>query len=139
MNSKEEARFEYKGFPCVIRLLPDGYRCGYVGLPKGIAVDTDKIDCHGNINYRESTLPESDGDGYFWIGFDCGHACDGRDWDAAKNLYSDDEEVMKFISKQEEWGLVDYYKDYPVVTLERCKNECQNIVEQILKRKGELQ
>lgn len=46
---------------------------------------------------------------------------------------------MKFISKQEEWGLVDYYKDYPVVTLERCKNECQNIVEQILKRKGELQ
>ena len=37
MNSKEEARFEYKGFPCVIRLLPDGYRCGYVGLQIGRA------------------------------------------------------------------------------------------------------
>lgn len=31
---KQETRFLYKGFPCVVLFMPGGYRCGYVGLPK---------------------------------------------------------------------------------------------------------
>ena len=32
-----EKRFEYKGYPCVILFMPMCYRCGYVGLKRGVA------------------------------------------------------------------------------------------------------
>ena len=30
-----EKEFEHKGLKCVVLLLVRGYRCGYVGVPKG--------------------------------------------------------------------------------------------------------
>lgn len=30
-----EKEFKYKGLKCVVLLLSRGYRCGYVGVPKG--------------------------------------------------------------------------------------------------------
>ena len=46
---KLEKQFEYKGFLCVILFMPDGYRCGYVGIPKDMKIDIDSIVCHGGI------------------------------------------------------------------------------------------
>lgn len=86
MNPKQEKKFEYKGFPCVILFMPGGYRCGYVGLPKEEKkkIDTDKIQCHCGITYKENYLHGYDRKDKYWIGFDCAHACDGIDIETAK-------------------------------------------------------
>lgn len=143
IKAVQEANFEYKGFPCIIRFLPDGYRCGYVGIPENrkaeLKIDTDSIQCHGLINYEENTLPDSDENGFYWIGFDCGHACDGRDIITAKKLFADNEEALKYIQRQEKWGGFELYENYPPVTLEKCIEECKSIVAQIIKKRGELQ
>ena len=53
---KLEKQFEYKGFPCVILFMPTGYRCGYVGIPKDVKIDTDGIECHGGITHNSEHL-----------------------------------------------------------------------------------
>lgn len=56
LQPKQESRFEYKEFPCVILFMPMGYRCGYVGLPKENRYykkkyDDIPVDCHCGLSY----------------------------------------------------------------------------------------
>jgi hypothetical protein len=99
----QETRFDYHGYPCVVLSMPMGYRCGYVGIPKGnkyYQKDYNKIpvNCHGGLTYSENELyfqPDSD---MWWIGYDCNHYMD--------------------------LGLVR--------SLAFCETECKNIVDQII-------
>jgi hypothetical protein len=77
----QETRFDYKGFPCVVLLMHMGYRCGYVGLPKGhkyYGKDYNDIPvgCHGGLTYGCEQLHFQTDKDMWWIGFDCYHACD---------------------------------------------------------------
>lgn len=137
-NPVQEKRFEYKGFPCVILFMPIGYRCGYVGLPKGnkyYGKDYDEIpiNCHCGLTYSDSGLHNQDDTDIWWIGFDCGHCCDGYDVETAKKLFADNESVLRQILMYEHTG---YYatcnKENPVRTLEYCMEQCKSIVDQIL-------
>ena len=67
-----------------------GIRCGYVRLPAGhpwhgLSYDDIDADCHGCLTFAAHDRPciqedsQQADDGY-WIGFDCGHAWDARDW-----------------------------------------------------------
>lgn len=134
---KQEKRFEYKGFPCVILFMPMGYRCGYVGLPKdnkyyGKGYDEILVDCHCGLTYSNSGLYyQSDADTW-WIGFDCGHCCDGYDVATAKELYADNEDALKQIAIM---GATGYYavcnEENPIRTLEYCEEQCKGIVDQL--------
>lgn len=128
----QEERFEYKGYPCVILFMPSGYRCGYVGLPKGTVVRINDIRCHGGITYAENHLYHQEENDKLWIGFDCGHCFDGYDVAAAKKLYADNPDVLKQITFMEISG---YYticnQEHPYRTLEYVKSECMKIVDQI--------
>lgn len=139
MNPIQEERFEYKGFPCVILFMPMCYRCGYVGLPKDMTVNTDKIDCHCGITYTGSHLHLQKDTDRFWIGFDCGHCFDGFDVATARKLYVDDADVLKQI---EIMGAAGYFsicnKENPIRTLEYCKEQCKKIVDQILGKREEI-
>ncbi len=80
--------FEYKGYKCRILRMGEGmdpeYRlfhlCGYVLLTKedrcyGKEYDTIPYTVHGGFTYSSHRLhnqPEE----WWWIGFDCAHACD---------------------------------------------------------------
>lgn len=144
MIPNQEKRFEYKGFPCVVLFMPMGFRCGYVGLPKenkyyGKSYDDIPVDCHCGLTYSDRKLHMQNDTSVWWIGFDCGHACDGYDVQKIKELYADDENIMKQVER-----MSDYFKIFagsPVRTLEYCEEECKKIVEQIieLERKTEVQ
>ena len=68
--------------------MPGGYRCGYVGLPKGnkfYGKSCEKIPvvCHGGITYAQKYLVGQDDKDTYWIGFDCAHFRDEgemRNW-----------------------------------------------------------
>ena len=128
---KQEKRFEYKGIPCVILFMPMGYRCGYVGLPKGIAVDTESIRCHGGITYTSGHLYHQEDTDRLWIGFDCGHYFDGFDIEKIKEYFSEDAEAMKVLLCMRR-----YYEsvnqEYGFRTLEYCEEQCRDIVDQIV-------
>lgn len=70
-----------EGYQCVVTFDNNGYRCGYVGIPKTHPLygkyydDVDCLHCHGGVTYsgggEKSQYPvESD---LWWFGFDCGH------------------------------------------------------------------
>ena len=132
---KQEKRFEYKGFPCVVLFMPIGYRCGYVGLPIGTVIDTDEIDCHGGITYSKNHLYHQEDKDRFWIGFDCGHCYDGYDVETAKKLYADDKNVMKQIKRMSATGYFTICnEENSIRTLEYCEEQCKSIAEQLIER-----
>lgn len=130
---KQEKRFDYKGFPCVILFMPMGYRCGYVGILKETNIDEDSIDCHCGVTYIDTHLHNQTDTDKLWIGFDCGHACDGFDLAKIKELYADDESIMRQIAIMEKTGYFESCNENPIRTLEYCEEQCKGIVEQLIK------
>ena len=76
MTSILEHSFNFNGFNCyvIMRHMGDSYyRCGYVQVPKNIAINTASIDCHGGIAYAYEEAPsplEIDDKNKWYIGFD---------------------------------------------------------------------
>lgn len=141
LNPKQESRFEYKGFPCVVLFMPIGYRCGYVGLPKyniyyGKKYDDIPMDCHCGLTYSDCELYGQDDMNTWWIGFDCGHCFDGIDIKSFEKYYMD-ELKSKAVDTQRSamLGVYQMYRicnEYPVRTQEYVENECRKIVDQII-------
>lgn len=134
-NPVQESRFEYKGFPCVVLFQPMGFRTGYVGIPKGNKYygkdyDSIPIECHCGLTYADSGLFSQDDKDTWWIGFDCGHCCDGYDFEKAKEYFANNEQVMRSILYMED---INIYSEYPIKTKEYVEENCKQIVEQILR------
>ena len=131
---KQEKRFDYKGFPCVILFMPMGYRCGYVGVPHYYQseINTDEIECHCGVTYAETHLHCQTDTDKLWIGFECGHYCDGYDVAKIKELYADDENVMKQTEIMKDYFAI-CNEENPIRTLEYCEEQCRGIVEQLIK------
>ena len=136
INPIVEERFEYKGLPCVVLFIPWGYRTGYVGIsPNNRYYNVDymhiPVDCHGGLTYSERNLFGQDDKDTWWIGFDCGHYCDGYDTDKQIEYYKDDERVMGIVESNNSYsrliGMVNNFKTFDFV-----KKECMGIVEQLL-------
>ena len=141
MQQKQENRFEYKGFPCVVLFMPMGYRCGYVGLPKGNKYYKKKyadipVACHCGLTYSENHLFGQDDKETWWIGFDCGHSCDGIDKDTFNKLY--EAEILNMSPFEFRAHMMNFdfvwkmSRKYPVHTQEYMENECRKIVDQIV-------
>ena len=140
LQPKQESRFEYKGFPCVVLFMPMGFRCGYVGLPKENRYykkkyDDIPVDCHCGLTYSKNHLFGQGDKDTWWIGFDCGHFCDGADKQTFEKYYMDelkskavDTERASVISA---YMMFELYSEYPVRTQEYAECECRKIVDQI--------
>jgi hypothetical protein len=130
----QETRFDYKGYPCVVLFIPLCHRCGYVGIPsssklcKGIKLD--EICCHGGITYNEKRLHHQKDKDMWWIGFDCAHWGDSRDYETAKKLFVKDKEFAEQLKKYEEIDkeIVDFGT---VRSLDYCIEQCKFIVDQL--------
>lgn len=88
LDEPDRDEFEHAGLKCLIlRHYELGHLCGYVAVSKGhlcYGKDYDHIpyddlfpvEVHGGLTFSR----EGDGDtwpkGYWWLGFDCGHAWD---------------------------------------------------------------
>lgn len=133
-----ESKFTYKGFTCVVLFMPMGYRCGYVGIHKGhkyygTNYEIIPINCHCGLTYSDKRLHRQDDKNTWWIGFDCGHCCDGFDIEKIKEYFSQDKDVMIQLKHME-----NYYRITNDTCIVRSKEfveeECKSIVYQLIER-----
>lgn len=89
-----ENDFYYEGFRCIVTGVATGHRCGFIAIPKGhplFEVDRDQlsqIDVYGGWTYSDSVpnYPASTTEPAWWIGFDCGHSGESRDFQLMEEL-----------------------------------------------------
>lgn len=134
-----EKSWKYKGYDCAVIFQLGGYRCGYVNVPKGhkcYKVDYPNIDIlvHGGLTYSSSELVGHKKG--WWIGFDCNHFYDGYDWESAKELFKDSPEALERIKFHEEYDDTSIFGGFrnSFVSLSDCVSECQNMVDQLIKK-----
>lgn len=95
-----------QSFLSAVVLYNTGVRCGYIGinrryspslkksgiLPKDYSTDIN-LDCHGGITYHEKYPPFirkkniQQFNEYRWIGYDCAHIEDRRDFDKVEKIW----------------------------------------------------
>lgn len=127
-----EKQFNYKGHDCICIFNIRGFRCGYVSVS-----DKEKpfydydVTCHCGLSF-DGALPDYyKPNANYYIGFDCGHCCDGVDYDqAAKYNLIEQSEVDH--NKE----LFSYLKDYPVRDLDYVIEQCKKIVDQLEANNG---
>lgn len=137
MNPIVEKRFEYKGYPCVVMFMLWGcHRCGYVWIMKGLKYygkeydELVMIDCNGGLTYAEDNLFGQDDKDMWWIGFDCAHAWDARDFKTGRRYAAADPEELKSIEYLAELDRK-YDTGGEVRTLEYVEAECKRILDQL--------
>ena len=119
-----ESIFHYKDFQCAVVFQMLGHRCGYVKIPLWHPMyekdyyEFNNIKCHGGITYGSHTLLGKVYRSGWWIGFDCAHIDDAPD----------SQSMLKYFNKNiEEQRHSGYVK-----TLDFCRQECKNIVDQLI-------
>lgn len=122
-----EKQFEYRGHDCLVMFTHWGVRNGYVSVSiNKDFTDYSYIDCHGGINFSGELSPDFSPKAKCYIGFDCGHCGDDRDFDTACKYGLIDAE-LRDRRKQ----------DFPhpmygvVASLEHVESECKRIVNQL--------
>lgn len=132
-----EKEFKYKGLKCVVLLLATGYRCGYVGVPKGHPLyNVDYMNCqsdfacHGGLTYAgggvNSSYPISSD--LWWFGFDCTHWGDADDWNSTFKAFSEQSErVAEYKAIRSLCPL-----GGKIRTTEYVENECKSLAEQLV-------
>lgn len=121
-----EKQFEYKGHDCICTFNRHGYRCGYVSTmfhPDYYNLD---VDCHCGLTYSGMLPIEYEPKEVFYIGFDCGHVCDGIDTKSAYDYGLIDEATKEQLEKS-----FYYLSGCPVRDLEYVENQCKKIADQL--------
>lgn len=120
-----EKQFDYKGHDCICIFCRDGYRCGFVSTTLYSHYDFD-IECHCGITFG-GILPEAyEPKEAFYIGFDCGHICDGRDTRLAYEYGLIDEVTKEAIDES-----FSYLQGYPVRDIDYVVEQCKKIADQL--------
>lgn len=124
-----EKQFEYRGHDCICVFNCLGYRCGYVSVDNYTDCYVYDIDCHCGLSFGASRLPEYyNPKETYYIGFDCGHICDGRDWDMALKYGLIAEQRYNELMKME---ILSPTLLQPVRSLEYVEEQCKKIVDQL--------
>lgn len=124
-----EKQFEYKGHDCICIFTALGFRNGYVSVDDHKDFWQYDIDCHCGLSFGAERLtkdfnPKKD----YYIGFDCGHICDGNDYDLAlKYGLLTEKRFNELLEMQIQ--LPTFLQ--PVRSLEYVENECRKIVDQL--------
>lgn len=122
-----------------------GFRTAYVGLPKTskfyeTGYGEIPIDCHGGLTYASDRLIDQADAETWWIGFDTAHWGDGKDFDKALELFNGYPETVEHIRIFMEVRNMSggSYMDSEIArSLEYCKEQCRQIVEQIVELEKE--
>lgn len=142
---KIEKDFIIDGYRCAIIGQSLGHRCGYVGIPKGHVLygkdysyieNEFNISVHGGLtfsDYGDEIYPVKSDENLWWLGFDCGHSGDGKDFELIKELNDENHyQIMLEIEKKfstSEWETVK--------TTEYVEQELTDMVKQIKVVQGE--
>lgn len=129
-----EKHFEYKGRDCICVFSYMGYRCGYVSVDEVKDYSNFNVNCHCGLSFDgelpDYYKPKAD----YYIGFDCGHICDGNDYDTALRYGLITEQRYNELIEME-IHLPTFLQ--PVRSLEYVENECKKIVDQLEESKND--
>ena len=123
-----EKQFEYKGHDCICIFNCRGYRCGYVSVDNNKDYNEYDVACHCGLTFS-GTLPYNYGQKEtYYIGFDCGHICDGNDYATALKYGLLTEKRFNELMEME-IQLPTFLQ--PVRSLEYVEEQCRKIVDQL--------
>lgn len=128
-----EKQFEYKGHDCICIFTACGYRCGYVSVDDYKDCYEYDIDCHCGLSFS-GILPYNyyNQKKDYYIGFDCGHICDGNDYNLALKYGLLTEKRFNELMEMEIQSPTFLQ---PVRELEYVEEQCKKIVDQLEKIK----
>jgi len=134
---KVEKDFMIGDYRCVILGLSLGHRCGYIGLPKGskyenMGYDEIDISVHGGLTYAGDGVGYPVQDERSWIGFDCAHSGDGKDFELIKEL-SDERTYNIMVDMERRFNT-----GGEVRTTEYVENELVDLVKQLNNNTNEI-
>lgn len=144
MAYKVEREFEHAGYKCVMIFTEGGYRCGYVGMPRGsklFGANYGEVDVrvHGGLTYcgggEDSEYPIKSN--LWWLGFDCAHWGDGKELKRAWELFPEKRgqiQIQIQIEREifgEEGNTEDVIRSEEYVA-----EECKRLAEQIREYEG---
>lgn len=124
-----EDKFYYKGHECICTFNRLGVRCGYVSVHIKKHHSEYNISCHCGLSFGADKLSDECGPSEeYYIGFDCGHICDGQDLQQAKEYGLIGNTEYKLMS-----GILSLGNSakMPIRSLEYVKNQCKSIVDQL--------
>lgn len=125
----------YRDFNYLVIFMRDGHRCGYVGIPENHILykkhydECQNIDCHGGLTFSDFTSKFPCNDLHlWWLGFDCNHYVDLRDYDS----------IEKYYGKKTRDEIETLYHSFNTPgqhlwTLDECETECKSIIDQIIR------
>lgn len=119
-----EKRFEYKGHDCICTFCRYGYRCGFVST--ALCHNDLDIECHCGQRFIGVLPEEYSPKEPFYIGFDCGHVCDGLDTQQAYEYGLIDEATKEAFDKS-----FYYLHGNPVRDIEFVVEQCKKIADQL--------
>lgn len=138
MKSANEIDGNYNGMRYIVKFFEDGHRCGYVCIDDEKKFNelkrsfdehyTTDIICHGGITFVEELI----GDDYLpdgkWIGFDCAHCGDGRDYENAIKVFGETDYIKRM-------RVFNYHfdKDGKVWKKEHVEMVCKDIIDKLKK------
>ena len=121
-----EKHFQYKGHDCICVFTRNGYRCGYVSTTLRRDYDSFDIECHCELTFS-GALPEVyEPKESFYIGFDCGHCCDGLDTQLALDYGLISQATKKMLDES-----FSYLRGNPVRDISYVEEQCKKIVDQL--------
>lgn len=129
--------WEYKGIKCKVQRVAfadrsghmfGGHLCGYIQIPLDhpwASSDPYKIDCsvHGGITYGKK-----EGDGNYWIGFDCGHSMDIVP--STEKHFRRFDDYLEFEKRFSSICPQIFQRSYKNIAF--CIGECEDLVDQLL-------
>lgn len=121
-----EKIFEYKGHECICTFNRLGVRCGYVSVDENALFMASEIDCHCGISFQDELPYDYGQTKKYYIGFDCGHICDGRDADKAFEYGL----ITEYERLQYEKAFF-YLDTCPIRDLDYVVENCKKIVDQL--------
>ena len=125
-----EKIFQYKGHECICIFNHLGYRRGYVSVDNVVDIEhymeLGYDNCHGGLTFG-GELPYNYGQTKSkYVGFDCGHFCDGYDFEQAYKYGLITEEELD--RRNNEFF---YLRGNPVRSLDYVEYNCKKLVDQI--------
>lgn len=105
----------------------------------GAAFDEDErvrldvyFNVHGGLTYADDRADYPVESNLWWLGFDCGHWDDAKDWDAVIRYWGEDDlQVLRRMRLESELGSYGEIR-----TQEYVESECKSLVDQIIELVG---
>lgn len=131
MKTAVEKSGSINGYDYLVLFYKDGHRCGYVRVPDWHPFHSNyhgdiPVCCHGGLTFSAQVSKEEKGFSTgFWIGFDCAHGSDGRDFNRARELFGSSSQI-DMMEKHFGVGLG------TVRSLDYVEGQCAYIIDQLV-------